>query len=98
MKHAKQQFDKLRKQSYDRNVENDSLKAEVEELRASLAHTQTAATQQMVPLEELDEIRAQLRDAETEKSADRHRLENGISRFVMTGLRQRRRRQLWRVT
>ena len=66
MKHAKQQFDKLRKQSHDRNVENDDLKAEVEELRASCAHAETTP-QQTVSLEELDEIRLQLRDAETQK-------------------------------
>eukprot|EP00210_Caulerpa_lentillifera_P003588 g3423.t1 len=34
MKFAKQQFDKLKKQSHDRNVENENLKVEIEQLRS----------------------------------------------------------------
>ena len=63
MKHSKQQFDKLRKQSHERKVENDALKEEIEKLRNAPPGHETQAANS----EELEKLQALLNEALSQK-------------------------------
>lgn len=68
MKHAKQQFDKLKKQSHDRNIENETLRSEIQNLRTLSQPTTPPGLSESVSEEDRLHFQTQIDEVQTQRS------------------------------